>query len=99
MDEPFASLDAPTRESLQKFIAQLQAETSMTLVIVTHSVEEAVLLGKKVLILDLPPNRSARVIDNPGAGSSDYALSSGYQETCARLRQKLGQGLIQVGSG
>lgn len=47
MDEPFSSLDAPTREGLQNLILELQAEQNLTLVIVTHTIEEAVILGKK----------------------------------------------------
>jgi NitT/TauT family transport system ATP-binding protein len=95
MDEPFASLDAPTRESLQKVVMQLQAETGLTLVIVTHSVEEAALLGRKILMLGLPPNRAARVIPNPGAGSAAHLNTPAYLETCARLRHELGEGLVR----
>ena len=51
MDEPFSSLDAPTRESLQNLTLELQAEQNLTLLIVTHIIEEAAILGKKILLL------------------------------------------------
>ena len=47
MDEPFSSLDAPTRESLQNLTLEIQEESGLTLVIVTHSIEEAAVLGGK----------------------------------------------------
>ena len=58
MDEPFSSLDAPTRESLQTLTLELAAEQGLTLVLVTHSIEEAALLGRKILLLHEPPNRA-----------------------------------------
>ena len=60
MDEPFASLDAPTRESLQTLTLELATEQGLTLVLVTHSIEEAALLGRTILLLNEPPNRAAR---------------------------------------
>ena len=51
MDEPFSSLDAPTRESLQNLTLELQAEQGLTLVIVTHAIEEAAFIGRKILLL------------------------------------------------
>ena len=47
MDEPFSSLDAPTREDLQNLTLELCAEQKLTLVIVTHSIEEAAFIGQK----------------------------------------------------
>ena len=47
MDEPFASLDAPTREGLQNLTLELQAEQQLTTVVVTHSIEEAAFLGRQ----------------------------------------------------
>ncbi|MEI7989645.1 MAG: ABC transporter ATP-binding protein [Chloroflexota bacterium] len=90
MDEPFASLDAPTRESLQRFVMQMHGAGGMTMLIVTHSVEEAALLGRKILLLGNPPNRQTQVILNLAAGNSDYLNTPAYLEICARLRQELG---------
>ncbi|MBI5713611.1 MAG: ATP-binding cassette domain-containing protein, partial [Chloroflexi bacterium] len=51
MDEPFAALDAPTRESLQALTLELRAEQHLTTIVVTHSIEEAAILGEKILLL------------------------------------------------
>jgi ABC-type nitrate/sulfonate/bicarbonate transport system ATPase subunit len=89
MDEPFSSLDAPTRESLQSLTLELVAEQGLTLVLVTHSIEEAALLGRRILLLDEPPNREANVIENPGAGSAEYRESTEYAELCRELRERM----------
>ena len=89
MDEPFSSLDAPTRESLQSLTLELAAEQDLTLVLVTHSIEEAALLGQKILLLNEPPNREANVIENPGAGIPGYRESTEYVELCRTLREKM----------
>jgi NitT/TauT family transport system ATP-binding protein len=68
MDEPFSSLDAVTRADLQNLTLSLCAEQNLTLVIVTHAIEEAVGLGQKILVLDEAPNRRGRIFENPNAG-------------------------------
>jgi NitT/TauT family transport system ATP-binding protein len=89
MDEPFSSLDAPTRESLQTLTLELAAEQGLTLVLVTHSIEEAALLGRKILLLSEPPNRVARVIENPGVGKTGYRESAEYTALCRGLREQM----------
>ncbi len=59
MDEPFSSLDALTREDLQRLTVELRQETGVTTVIVTHNIEEAVYLGQRILVLGRPPNTRA----------------------------------------
>jgi NitT/TauT family transport system ATP-binding protein len=87
MDEPFSSLDAPTRESLQQLTLELIYEQGITLVLVSHSIEEAAILGQKILLLDEPPNRKAQIIDNPHAGKPGYRDSDDFQVLCRELRQ------------
>jgi ABC-type nitrate/sulfonate/bicarbonate transport system ATPase subunit len=91
MDEPFSSLDAPTRESLQNLTMELQAEQNLTLVIVTHSIEEAAILGKKILLLGEPPNTTPQVIANPKAAQPNYRESSSYVALCRELRTMMGK--------
>lgn len=92
MDEPFSSLDAPTRESLQRLTLELWAEQRLTLVIVTHAIEEAAVLGQKILLLNRPPNRgSAQVIANPGAIDPSYRDSEAYRAVTRELRARLGE--------
>jgi NitT/TauT family transport system ATP-binding protein len=89
MDEPFSSLDAPTREGLQNLTLELQAEQGLTLVIVTHAIEEAAVLGQKILLLGQPPNRRAQIIANPGFGAPGYRETRAYLELCKELRARL----------
>ncbi len=89
MDEPFSSLDAPTREDLQRLTLELRAEQRLTLVIVTHAIEEAAVLGQKILLLSRPPNREALVIENPGAVETGFRDSERYRQVCAELRARM----------
>ncbi|WP_199509665.1 ABC transporter ATP-binding protein [Nucisporomicrobium flavum] len=59
LDEPFAALDALTRERLQEDLRRVSAETGRTCVFVTHSVDEAVFLGSRVVVLTARPGRVA----------------------------------------
>ncbi len=90
MDEPFSSLDAPTRESLQTLTQELQVEQNLTLVIVTHAIEEAAVLGRKILLLGTPPNTTATVIPNPDAFQQGYRDSAEYLALCRELRGRMG---------
>ncbi len=89
MDEPFSSLDAPTREDLQNLILELQSEHNLTLIIVTHAIEEAAVLGRKILLLGLPPNTTSVVVDNPQAGLPGYRETHEYLEMCRHLRARM----------
>jgi NitT/TauT family transport system ATP-binding protein len=57
MDEPFSALDEPTRLLLQEELQQLLAESGQTVIFVTHSIDEAVLLGDRVVMLSARPAR------------------------------------------
>lgn len=90
MDEPFSSLDVPTRENLQKQIIEIWREQQLTLIIVTHAIDEAVLMGQKILLLSKPPNTSsAVVIENPKGANLDYRDTEDYITLVKSLRQQL----------
>ena len=72
LDEPFSSLDAITREHLQNLLPALHLRQPFTTVLATHSIEEAVFLGRTILVLGGSPARICAVFDNPGCGGSDY---------------------------
>jgi len=70
LDEPFAALDALTRERLQEDLRQVSAETNRTTVFVTHSADEAAFLGSRIVVLTRRPGRVALDIpvDLPRSG-------------------------------
>ncbi|MFE6960274.1 ABC transporter ATP-binding protein [Streptomyces sp. NPDC057696] len=92
MDEPFAALDALTRERLQEEVRTLAAVTGTTVLFVTHSAEEAVLLGSRVLVMAAAPGR---VIDEvtvplPRETTTDVAALRGDARFAA-LRAELAE--------
>lgn len=89
MDEPFGSLDAPTRESLQDLTLELWKEHRLTLVIVTHAIEEAAILGQKILILSEPPNKKTEIVNNPGFLQADFRQSEAYLKLRYDLRKRM----------
>ena len=91
MDEPFSALDAPTREDLQNLTSDLQREQNLTLVVVTHNIEDAVFIGQKILVLGQPPHKQPIIIENPAAGERAYRSSSGFFEMCNQVREILTQ--------
>lgn len=89
MDEPFSSLDAVTREDLQNLTLSLCKENNLTLVVVTHAIEEAVVLGRKILLLDSASVSNPNIFENPSAGMADHIGSKYYQELCSQLRREM----------
>jgi NitT/TauT family transport system ATP-binding protein len=73
MDEPFAALDAQTREVLQDELLQLmqRPDERKTMVFITHSIDEAVLLGDRIAVMSARPGRIKEIIDVPFARPRD----------------------------
>jgi NitT/TauT family transport system ATP-binding protein len=89
MDEPFSSLDAPTRAGLQDQTFELSQEQALTLIIVTHSIEEAAVMGEQILLLSHPPNRQSLVFSNPQARDRHFRETAAYFDLCRRLRLEM----------
>jgi NitT/TauT family transport system ATP-binding protein len=66
MDEPFAALDAQTRETLQVELLRIWRNTGKTIVFITHGIDEAVVLGQRVAVMTARPGRIKHVFDIPG---------------------------------
>ncbi len=86
MDEPLSSLDALTRERLQNLILGIQQSKKITIVLVTHSIEEAVFLGHTIIVLSRSPGRILQVVDNPEAGSREHRRQTIFFHRCKELR-------------
>jgi NitT/TauT family transport system ATP-binding protein len=65
MDEPFAALDAQNRVILQAELVRLWEQTGKTVIYVTHSIEEALLLGDRTVVMTAQPGRIKQIIDVP----------------------------------
>ncbi len=88
LDEPFAAIDTITRERLQNRLLEIFAQRRFSFIIVTHSFEEAVFLGRHVLVLDNGAVVRA-FLDNPQAGDVDYRSSPRFFELTLELRRIL----------
>ena len=65
MDEPFAALDAQTREAMQAELLRIQNREKKTMIFVTHSIEEAVYLADRVVVFTQRPSRILEIVDIP----------------------------------
>lgn len=93
LDEPFAALDAPAREQLNMEMLALRARTGKTMLFVTHSLTEAVLMADRIVVLSGPPARLSREIA-VGLGSERHVGmqdSAAFTALTATLRDALGQ--------
>lgn len=93
MDEPFASVDAQTRADLEDLMLRLRAELGMTVVLVTHDIDEAVYLADRVIVLSGAPTSVTEIIDIPLPGPRDQ-LRTKLEPTFAELRARV-LGLIR----
>ncbi len=73
LDEPFGALDALTRSQMQEWLMDIWAETGKTIVLITHDVEEAILLSDVIYVLRARPGRIERVVE------VDLPRPRGYQ--------------------
>jgi NitT/TauT family transport system ATP-binding protein len=62
-DEPFAAIDAMTREAMQSELERFVAKTGQTVVFITHSIDEAIILGDRVVVISFRPGRVKEVVD------------------------------------
>jgi len=92
LDEPFSSLDALTRERLQLTLLTTWQTRRTPYVLVTHSLEEAVFLGGRILVLGGRPAGIAACLDNPGFPDPDYRAKPEFHALATQLRRLLAEG-------
>ena len=89
MDEPLSALDALLREQLQDTLLELWHKEGYAQLLVTHSIDEAVYLGRRIVVLSARPGHVVGVLDNPAMGQAAYRGSSAYYELCNEIRALL----------
>jgi NitT/TauT family transport system ATP-binding protein len=88
MDEPFASVDARTRFELEDLILRLHHEFSVTVIFVTHDIDEAIYLADRVVVLSAPPGVVSEVVQ-VGLPRPRDQISSKEDERFARHREHI----------
>ncbi len=80
MDEPFGALDAMTRQVMQEELLQIHARSGKTIVFITHSIDEALILADRIIVLSARPGRVKAVLPNrlPGPRSLAVQLLPDY---------------------
>jgi NitT/TauT family transport system ATP-binding protein len=88
MDEPFGALDAHTRSAMQDLLLEVLAAERKTVMLITHSVEEAIYLSSRILVVTARPSRIREVVEVPFAYPREEALHEkpGFGELRSHIR-------------
>lgn len=89
LDEPFAAIDTVTRERLQNNLLAVFGQRKFSFIIVTHNIEEAVFLGRRIIVLDNKSHGIGAVMENPEMGSAEYRGKPLFFERATALRDIL----------
>lgn len=92
MDEPFSALDALTREEAQELFIDVWNQYKPTTVFVTHSIEEAIYMGKKIVIMSHCPGTIVEVLDNPLFNTENLRQNEEYLKLSSHIRSIIKRG-------
>lgn len=92
MDEPFSALDALTREEAQELFIEIWNKYKTTTVFVTHSIEEAIYMGKKIIILSHCPGTIVEIIDNSLFNTENLREKDEYLKLSSHIRSIIKKG-------
>jgi NitT/TauT family transport system ATP-binding protein len=98
MDEPFGALDAITREQMNLELLRIWTQSRSTVVLVTHSIQEAVFLSDRIVVMTPRPGRVASVIENRLARPRDLSTYQDplFSDYAARIRETILSGKVAV---
>jgi NitT/TauT family transport system ATP-binding protein len=90
MDEPFSALDALTRDEMSFELLRIWSERPKTVLFITHSIPEAVLLSDRIVVMTPRPGRVSEVLDVPVARPRSFATLSdpAYHELANHIRSR-----------
>jgi len=89
LDEPFAAIDALTRERLQDHLITIFRQRGFSFIIVTHNIEEAIFLGRKIIVLNDVKPGVRTLLENPAAGTPGYRNRPEFFQRSLQLRNIL----------
>lgn len=92
MDEPLSAVDALLRESLQDLLLELWCTRRHSQLLVTHSIDEAVFLGSRILVFSSRPATLVADIENPQMGSAEWRDCAEFSAKCHEVRAALAEG-------
>jgi ABC-type nitrate/sulfonate/bicarbonate transport system ATPase subunit len=88
LDEPFGALDAITRAEMQEWLLRMRDELALTLLLVTHDVDEAIFLSDRIAVFDLNPGRIVDILD-VNLPHPRWEINVPAQPEAIRLRQAI----------
>lgn len=94
MDEPFSALDSITREELQELLLEIWQEKQLTILLVTHSIEEAVYLGQRIAVFTSCPGCITADLHNPYFGDLQLKRRPEFYHLCSKVRSLLKDGKL-----
>ncbi|HEY5366300.1 MAG TPA: ABC transporter ATP-binding protein [Casimicrobiaceae bacterium] len=89
MDEPFAAVDAQTRMQLQEELMRISVRSKLTVLFITHSVEEAIFLGDRVAVMSPGPGRVRAIVDVPFTRAARTWAALNASPDFAAMRDRL----------
>lgn len=92
MDEPFSALDAITREEMQELFLNIWRENRVTTVFITHSIDEALYLGTKIVVLSSLPGKVLKVIENKAFELENLRVTDEYYDMLKKVRKLIEEG-------
>lgn len=86
MDEPFAALDAMTRQVMQTELLRVQEASGKTIVFITHNLDEALILGHRIVVMSARPGRIKTIFDNDLTRPRDVAVQTSAPYAALKTR-------------